>query len=54
MAKKELDVQPVTKTIEEWRADKFPTKYFQGRHEAITGLPSIDYSQDKSCYLQVR
>jgi len=48
MAKKELDVQPVIKTIEEWRAAKFPTKYFQGRREAITGLPSIDYSQDKS------
>ena len=48
MAKKELETQPVLKTIEEWRSVKMPVKHFVGRFEAITGLPSVDFHQDKS------
>lgn len=48
MAKKELETQPVLKTIEEWRSVKMPVKHIVGRFEAITGLPSVDIHQDKS------
>lgn len=48
MAKKELETQPVLKTIEEWRSVKMPVKHFVGRFESITGLPSVDFHQDKS------
>ena len=44
MAKKEKDI---LKSIDEWREQKMPRVYFEGKFNFIDGSQMIDYTKDK-------